>query len=88
MFALSQKIALPQTVALAEAQAALRAVIFAQELCFFWVQIEGDCMVVIRALVSQARCNTLYGMWLRRLEDLWVLYSHVNFCMFERKGIS
>ena len=53
MAALSQKIALPQSVALAEARAAHKAITFAQELSFFRIQVEGDCLGVIRALQSQ-----------------------------------
>ena len=61
MAALSQKIALPQSVALAEAWAAHRAVTFAQEISFFRIQVEGDCLGVICALQSQGQCKTLYG---------------------------
>ena len=53
MAALSQKIALPQSVALAEARAAHKAITFAQEMSFFRIQVEGDCLGVIRALQSQ-----------------------------------
>ena len=52
MAALSQKIALPQSVALAEARAAHKAITFAQEMSFFRIQVEGDCLGVIRALQS------------------------------------
>ena len=53
MAALSQKIALPQLVALVEARVAHRAITFAQEISFFRIQVEGDCLGVIHALQSQ-----------------------------------
>ena len=45
--ALSQNVALVQSVEMAEALAGKRAVEFARELSFFDVQIEGDCLRVI-----------------------------------------
>ena len=63
MAALSQRIALPQTMALAETRATHRTVTLAQELSIFRVQVEGDCHVVIQALTSQARCTTF--IWAR-----------------------
>ena len=61
MVALSQKIALPRSIALVEARATHRAVTFAQEMSFFRIQVKGDCLGVIRALQSQGQCKTLYG---------------------------
>lgn len=46
---------------LVEARATYRAVKLAQEMSFFRVQAEGDCLMVIQALKAQARCNTIYG---------------------------
>ena len=60
MATLSQKIELRQTVELAEAQAAYRAVKLAREMSFFGVQVEGDCPVVIQALKAQAQCDILW----------------------------
>ena len=45
--ALSQNVALVQSMEMAEALAGKRAVEFARELSFFDVQIEGDCLPVI-----------------------------------------
>ena len=59
--ALSQKIPLVQSVELAEALAARRAVGFALELSLFSVELEGDCSRVISALNASKRCNTLFG---------------------------
>lgn len=47
MAALSQNMALVQSVEMVEALAARRVVEFAMELIFFDVQIEGDCLRVI-----------------------------------------
>ena len=78
--ALSQKIELCQAVELAEAQAAYRAVKLAQEMSFFGVHVEGDCLVVIQALKAQARCNTLYG---HVIEDTRRLGAALQFCQFQ-----
>ena len=53
--ALSQKIKLSQTVELAEALAARRAVTFAAELSIFKVMVEGDCMRVVQDLNGHGR---------------------------------
>ena len=44
---LSQKIPLPHSMEMAEALAARRAVVFAQELCLANVLVEGDCLRVV-----------------------------------------
>ena len=46
---------------MAEARATHKAVTFAQEMSFFRIHVEGDCLGVIRALQSQGQCKTLYG---------------------------
>ena len=59
--ALSQQIPLPFSMAMAEAMAAHPATLFAQELSFSKVMMEGDCLQVVSALNSKVNCNTLYG---------------------------
>ena len=44
-----------------EALAARQAVVFAREMSFSEVQIEGDCLRIIQALQAFDRCYTLYG---------------------------
>ena len=88
MAALSQKIALPQSVALAEARAAHRAVTFAQEMSFFCIQVEGDCLEVIRALQSREQCKTLYGHVIDDARRLGYVLHSCQFFMFEGKEIS
>ena len=86
MAALSQKIALPQSVALAEAQATHRAVTFAQEMSFFHIQVEGDCLGVIHALQFQGQCKTLYG---NVIDDTRRLGYDLHSCQFfhvQREG--
>ncbi|KAK7854750.1 hypothetical protein CFP56_031078 [Quercus suber] len=59
--ALSRKIPLVQSVELANAMAARRALVFAKELSLFDVEIEGGCARVLAALNMSRRCNTLFG---------------------------
>lgn len=61
MAALSQNMALVQSVEMVEALAVRRVVEFAMELSFFDVQIEGDCLRVIQALQDSDCCFTLFG---------------------------
>ena len=48
--ALSQKIALPQSIKHTEALVASQAVAFAKELSLFEVIFEGDCLRIIKAI--------------------------------------
>ena len=48
--ALNQKVGLVQSVEMAKALVARRAVVFARELSFFEVHVEGDCLRIIQAL--------------------------------------
>ena len=85
--ALSQKIPLPHLVDLAEALAACRVVVFAQELCLANVLVEGDCLRVVLALRDPAGCHTLYG---HIVEDTHRLASHFrsySFSHVRRVGI-
>jgi len=61
LVALSQNVALVQSVEMAEALARKRAVEFARELTFFDVLIEGDCLCVIQALQDSDHCFTFFG---------------------------
>lgn len=61
MRALSQKIALPQSVEHSEALAASQAVNLVKELWLFQVCFEGDCLRVIQAINSKRACHTLFG---------------------------
>ena len=76
---LSQKIPLVQSVELAEAQAARRAVVFAKELSLFNVEIEGDCSQVIKALTDPRRCITLFGHVIDKSRSLGATLQYFKF---------
>ena len=78
--ALSQKIPLVQTVELAEALAARRAVGSALELSLFSVEIEGDCARVISALNALKSCNTLFG---HVTDECRRVSTSLRFCKFQ-----
>ncbi|XP_075669689.1 uncharacterized protein LOC142639381 [Castanea sativa] len=59
--ALRQNIGSVQSIEMAEAMVARRAVMFAMELCVFRVIIEGDCSRVIDALKGFGRYGTLFS---------------------------
>ena len=59
--ALCQNLGQVQSVDMAEALAARRAVIFARELSLFNIIVEGDCLHVIQALQRPDPCNMLFG---------------------------
>ena len=77
--ALSQQIPLPFSMAMAEAMAAHPATLFAQELSFSKVMMEGDCLQVVSALNSKVNCNTLYG---NVVEETRHQASKFHFCSF------
>ena len=58
---MSEQIPLTNSVAEVEAIAAVKAVNFAQELCFSLVVFEGASKVVIRALCSEDESYSSYG---------------------------
>ena len=77
--ALSQKIALPQSVEMAEALAAKRAVQLATEMSFLRVVVEGDCKRVVQALQAPGRSLTLYG---HVIEDVRRIGATLQTCSF------
>ena len=77
--ALSQRIPLPFSVEMAEAMAARRALLFAQELSLYKVMMEGDCLRVVSALNSSVSCNTMYG---NVVEETRCQVSKFHFCSF------
>ena len=60
--ALRQKIALPQSVEMAEALAAKRAVQLASEMSFLRVMVEGDCKRVFKLCGPQVDASRCMGM--------------------------
>nr|XP_023879491.1 uncharacterized protein LOC111991905 [Quercus suber] len=68
--ALRQNIGSVQSIKMAEALAARRAVLFAKELSLFRVIIEGDCTRVIDALKGSGLCRTLNGQVIDETKSL------------------
>ena len=77
--ALSQKINLPQTIELAEALVARRAVTLAVELSIHKVMVERDCMQVVQALKDHGRCLTMFG---HVIEEICRLGFRLEMCSF------
>ena len=77
---LQQNIGSVQSIEMAEALAARRAVLFAKELSLFRVIIEGDCIQVINALKGSGRCGTLYG---QVIDETKRLGGMLRSCMFQ-----
>ncbi|KAK7836191.1 hypothetical protein CFP56_022865 [Quercus suber] len=71
--ALRQNIGSVQSIKMAEALAARRAVLFAKELSLFRVIIEGDCTRVIDALKGSGLCRTLNGQGKKKV---FCAYGH------------
>ena len=78
--ALSQKIALPQSIEQARALAATRAMAFARELSLFKVIFEGDCRWIIKAINTKEPCHTLFG---HIIEEIWSLAPSLMTCNFQ-----
>ena len=68
-----------------EALAARRAVVFAKELCLQSVEVEGDSLCVIQALVAAKSSRTMFG---NDIADIHCLVSNINcsFCDVKRAG--
>ena len=82
----SQKISMTQSVELAEALAARRAVAFDMELSLSRVIIEGDCLRVVQALKSLGRCNTLFGHVIEEARSLGESFQQYQFQHVQRDG--
>ena len=68
-----------------EALAARRAVVFAKELCLQSVEVEGDSLCVIQALVAAKSSRTMLG---NVIADIHCLVSNINCssCHVKRAG--
>ena len=86
--ALSQKIALPQSVEMAEALAAKRAVQLATEMSFLRVVVEGDCKRVVQALQAQGRSFTLYRHVIEDVRRIGAMLQTCSFHHVLREGNS
>ena len=83
--ALSQKIRHPGSVDMVEALATQRVVVFAQELCLQAMEVEGDSLKVIQALVVAKPSRTLFG---NVIADINYLVANFNcsFCHVKWEG--
>ena len=83
--ALSQKIRHLGSMDMVEALAAQRAAVFAQELCLQAVEVEGDSLKVIQAIVAAKPSRTLFG---NVIADIHYLVANFNcsFCHVKWEG--
>ena len=84
--ALSQKIALPQSIEHAEALAASRAVAFAKELSLFEVIFEGDCLRIIKAINTMEPCHTLFGHIIEEIRSFEFCFKEVQLPTCKKRG--
>ena len=88
LVALSQKIALPQSVEMAKALAAKRAVQLASEMSFLRVMVDGDCKRVVQALQAQGRSFTLYRHVIEDVRRIGAMLQTCSFHHVLREGNS
>ena len=86
--ALCQNLGQVQSVDMAEALAARRAVIFARELSLFNIIVEGDCLHVIQALQRPNPCNLLFGHIIDETKRMGQLLRGCRFQHVRREGNS
>ena len=58
---LAERIPFPISVAMVEALACRRALLFTQELCIFYVVFEGDAELIIKVLLGREVHHPEYG---------------------------
>ena len=84
--ALRQNLGQVQSVEMAEALAARRAVVFAGELSLFSVIVEGDCLAVIQALRRSGLCPLLFGHIVDETKRLGAILRSCEFQHVRREG--
>ena len=77
--ALAERILLPCSVAMVEALACRRAVLFPKEMCIFEATVEGDAEIVISALKEGSTSNSEFG---HIIQDSLVLANDLRLCAF------
>ena len=73
------------SVDMVEALATRRAVVFAQELCLQAMEVEGDSLKVIQAIVATKPLKTLFGNVIANIHCL-VANFKCSFCHIKREG--
>ena len=86
--ALSQKIPLPTSVETVEMMVVRRALLFARELGFERVMVEGDSEVVIKAIREKSLLSSDWGHILRDIHALSYSFSSISFLHVKRSGNS
>ncbi|KAL0003476.1 hypothetical protein SO802_017257 [Lithocarpus litseifolius] len=86
--ALSQEIPLPTSVETVEVIAARRAILFAKELGFARVMVEGDSEVVIKAIREKSLLSSALGHILNDIHALSCSFSSISFHHTMRLGNS
>ncbi|XP_030936139.1 uncharacterized protein LOC115961274 [Quercus lobata] len=84
--ALSQNIPLPTSVEAVEVMAARRALLFAKELGFERVVVEGDSEVVIKAIKEKSLLSSGWGHLLKDIHALSHSFSCIYFLHVKRLG--
>ena len=86
MAALSQQIPLPASVEMVEVLAARRALLFAKELGFESLVVEGDAEGIIHAINGDSMLNSEYGHILQDIKLLSSSVRNVSFNHISRQG--
>ena len=81
--ALCQNLGQVQLAEMAEALAAQRVVVFAREMSLFHIIVEGDCLSVIQALLSNGPCPLMFG---HIIDETKRLGNVLRSCMFQHVG--
>ncbi|XP_075658691.1 uncharacterized protein LOC142628489 [Castanea sativa] len=84
--ALSQKIPLPTSVEIVEVIAARRALVFAKELGFERMLIEGDSELTIKAIKEKSLLSSDLGHILKDIHALSCSFSSIYFLHIKRMG--
>ena len=86
LVALSQKIPLPTSVEIVEVIAARRALIFALELGFESVMVEGDFEIIINAIREKTLLSSDLGHILEDIHVLPCFFSSISFHHIKHMG--
>ena len=84
--ALSQKIPLPTSVETVEVIAARRALVFAKELGFERVLVEGDSEIIVNAICGKSLLSLAMGHILEDIHVLSSTFSSISFHHIKRLG--
>lgn len=86
MAALSQQIPSPASVEMVEVIAARRALMFAKELGFDKIEVEGDSEIVVNAIAGDYMDNSYWGHVLQDVKFLFSSFSCISVKHIYRAG--